>query len=289
VVTLGLLAGTRFFLPAATAAPSGSSVVRASASSGGKAAVNSSASSTGSKTSPLSASSKPVPAKPDKLVDGYLIRQNSQAGGRFEVTVSPQGVKIGSHAGIDYLFRTKENVAILCNHGSKVYWSGPIAKWKPPMQKASYFRRSTYGDMKIEKSESETFMNVAATKQLFKAKQVFQPKARMTPDEKAELVSAEIITSTALVDDLKPLSEALSLVYAVPVADGLPLQAVYTNRKGTTRYDLKTLELTKTKVKPSEFVAPSGYKRMEKIEDAYTGSSDSVKQMLEELGGSNSL
>lgn len=153
------------------------------------------------------------------------------------------------------------------------------------MQKASYFRRASYGDLKLEKTESQTFMGVPASKQTLKTKQKFRSGGNLSPEEKQELTNAEVITTSVLSDDLKPLSEALSLIYAVPVPDGLPLEVVYNNRKGTTRHDLKTLELTKIKVKPSEFLAPSGYARMDKVEDAYGGSADSLKEMLEGLTG----
>ena len=285
-----LLSASLFAAAACLAAPAGDTVKSASASGGKAASGATPVSSSGSaKSSSTVSPNKAVPAKSEKLVDGYVIRQNSQVGGRFDVTTYPQAVKILSHAGIEYVFRPKENVAVLCNTTSRVYWSGSIANWKPPMQKASYFRRATYGELKLEKSESASFMNVSANKKTFKTKKVFQPKARLDPDEKAELISAEITTSSALADDLKPLAEVLSLVYAVPVSEGLPLQSIYTNRKGTTRYDLQTLELTKAKVAPSAFDIPPGYKRMNKIEDAYSGSADSVKQMLEELGESHSL
>lgn len=223
--------------------------------------------------------------KSEKLVDGYFLRQECQAGGQFDVKACAQGLRLDSHAGIEYLFRPKEDVVAVCNHGSKVYWSGPLANWKPPMQKASYFRRSAYADLKLEKMESQTFMGVAVNKQTLKSKQQFRRNDHLTPEEKQELTGAEIITTSAIADDLKPLSQALSLVYAVPVPEGLPLQVVYTNRKGTTRHDLRTLELTKSKVKPSEFLIPPGYTRLEKVEDAYGGSADSLKEMLEGLTG----
>lgn len=278
---LSTILNTTFSLAPATATPASNSIATKAASSASKNSDKGKASTPSSS----SKAQKPEGAKPEKLVDGYFLRQECQAGGLFDVKACTQGLRLDSHAGIEYLFRPKEDVVAVCNHGSKVYWSGPLANWKPPMQKASYFRRSSYADLQLEKTESQTFMGVAVNKQTLKSKQQYRKNDHLTPEEKQELTGAEIITTSAIVDNLKPLSQALSLVYAVPVPEGLPLQVVYTNRKGATRRDLRTLELMKSKVKLSEFLIPPGYTRLEKVEDAYGGSADSLKEMLEGLTG----
>jgi hypothetical protein len=222
-----------------------------------------------------------------KFVDGYTMLQQSRLSGQFEVSVCPSlsVVKCQSRTThLTFLFRPKDDTITVLNERSKQYWSAASASWKPPFSKASYFKRSEYGDLHITTTEQLVWLGVPSTKVNYKTGLVFR-EPPVGKDERLTMVSAEVYATKALVGDFKSMSAPIGLVYGVLQAPGFPLTIKFKTRKLSERVDLDTINLKHGRFSKSEFEIPADYKRVTKLEAIYGSESYGIEDMREIMQG----
>ena len=217
-----------------------------------------------------------------KLIEGFTLKQDCYLSGVFDVEIGESTVRCENpRTSTVFLFRAKAKTISVINTKLHTYWTGPPSAWKPPFSKASYFKRSQYGDLKVSKTEPITWLGFPCSKTTYKTSKVFSG-APVDADEKLTITSAEIIASKAF-GDFKTMAVSIGLIYGVPVTDGFPLLISFKNRKHSEKSDLSTKLLQHARLKVSDFDVPAGFQKVAMIEEVYGQSAQNLKDVLEGL------
>ncbi|HEY9758690.1 MAG TPA: hypothetical protein V6C97_26220 [Oculatellaceae cyanobacterium] len=213
---------------------------------------------------------------PEADMDGYRLIQKSDFTGEVQVVAARTASKIThKRSALSFIVVPKSDRVTVVNEAAKVFCTIPIAAWKPPFATGNLVRGDQFVDLRLKSEHQELFHDLPAVRKVMVTTRSFD-KIDPKKLDKTQIESAFLIVTTKLPSD-NGFAKIASGLFGLPFLGGYPLQDKYQTLKKDNRVDLQVFSFEKVKIKSSELLVPTGFKKVDSLHDVYAFTRDNAR------------
>lgn len=183
---------------------------------------------------------------------GWIIQQRSDQGGRSELFICADGIRITSKL-MSCIVQAPKFDAVIFNEQTRRYVQMPYVQW---------LKRYDTGRKRVLKETPET-AEIAG----------LMSRKYIQTSSKSQSKRQEIWTTRQL--KISPaLSDFVLRTIKMPAGLGLPVRMVYLYKDRPPRVEFDTLSVKETRVPPAAFTLPKGYKKVDNEMELWLDTED---------------